>query len=651
MKIKNSKLVLLTLCFSLKSLLLVAQSGALRKANNYYDSFAYIKAISAYEQIVENGNGSLEVYQKLGDSYYFNAQMEEADKWYQKMMDTGEKISSLYYFRAAKTSKFLENYDRANEYFRILETLKNDDVRVQRYLDNKNYLEEIEIQSGRYNISNVNISSPFNDFAPSFFKDKLVFSSSKEKKSFSDAKNKWSKQPYLELYSGIINENGEIEEADRFSKRLATRLHESTSAFTKDGKTIYFTRNNIINSKMRNDTVNVTRLKIFTATNEGNGKWTKEKELPFNNDNYSVAHPTLSQDERKLYFASDMPGGFGMSDIYVVDILGDGKFSEPRNLGPKINSEYRDTFPFISKDGTLYFASDGHLGLGGLDIFATMLRGDEQEIYNLGKPVNSPADDMTFIINAETKRGFFASNRTGGKGGDDIYSILETKSIVIKCQGNISGLVVNKDTGKTIADASIEIRDNKSGLVYKGKTDSLGTFSTDVDCNLGEYAIATSKDKFFPDVVSVNISRTQPMVSKSIMLQTEAKPAPKSGVDIAKVLNLNPIYFDTNKALITDLARIELDKVLKYLKEYPTVKIEIGSHTDSRGSDAYNLKLSSRRAKATANYIISKGIDASRIKSKGYGETVLRNGCGNGVKCSKLEHADNRRSEFIVIES
>ena len=564
---KNLIKIIVAVCF-LNSMMVLAQNpdNKLKKANDYYDNFAYIDAIVAYEEIVKEGNANVEIYQKLGDSYYFNSDLESAAKWYQKMIDTGEEIDGVYYFRAAQSFKFLKEYEIANSYMDELKKKNKEDSRVQRYLANPDYLEDIKTQSGRYSIKNMESNSSFTDFAPSFREGQLVFSSSREKGKFSDQLNKWTQQPYLQLYGSYIEEDGGITDPEEFSERLTTRLHESTSTFTKDGKTIYFTRNNLLNSKFEKDSIDVNRLKIYTANANERDKWRAIKELSFNNDQYSVAHPALSPDGKQLYFASDMPGGYGMSDLYVVAIMKNGTFGIPKNLGPKINTEGRDTFPFISQKGRLYFASDGHLGLGGLDIFVTSLDDKEQQVYNVGEPVNSSADDMTFIIDDTTQKGYFASNRPGGKGKDDVYSMVELSPVVTKCNGSIKGIAMDETSGALLANAAIEIKDNEGKIIYAGKTDTEGTFSLKVDCNDKTYSITATKKDYNSVEKQVKVTKTDPNSSQTLKLKNNA---PEKGVDLAKLLKLKPIYFASNKATILDDSAIELDKVEAFMKKYP----------------------------------------------------------------------------------
>ena len=450
------------------------QNIPLEKANAAYDNFFYIDAIDLYKDIIVSGNSTVEVYQKLADCYYYNTDLKNAGKYYEKMWEKKNEIEEKkekkskklgqpaldsiaipndhfieteYYFRTAHAFKHSKEYKKANKYMELLKEKSKTDSRAKRLVDNPEYLEEIAKQANRYTIRNSEINSLYTDFAPTFYKNKLVFSSSRKPKTLLSKKNEWTDQSYLKLfYASKDTVSDSLSYALEFSKRLNSRLHESTSAFSKNDSIIYFTRNNLSNLSIKKDSTGVSRLKLVRAKLNDKGKWGDIEELPFNSDQYSVAHPTLSPDGKKLYFASDMPGGYGMSDLYVVDINTNGSFDIPRNLGPVINTEGRDSFPFISDSGMLYFASDGHLGLGGFDIFTFDFNDEEQIVYNVGEPVNSPSDDITFIIDDTTKKGYFASNRNQGKGGDDIYSFIETTPLNKTCDGTLEIIVLDETT-------------------------------------------------------------------------------------------------------------------------------------------------------------------------------------------------------------
>ncbi len=660
---KQTKMMIYRILYSIGFLILIpsflfSQNSDFKKVNKRFNDFEFIEAIDSYKKIINQGKGSIEVYQKLGDAYYYNSDLENAGKWYQKMFEYRteqlndsiivEELQPEYYYKAAHCYKHLEKYDEAKRLITLAKESNANDSRSKRLEENQDYLEDIEKQSGRYEISDFENNSAFTDFAPSFYQNELVFSSSRGKRKNISSRNSWNQQAYLGLFQSIKDDSIGVSFSREFAKELSSRLHESTSSFSKDGNVIYFTRNNISKGTSRKDSLGVNRLKIFKAFKTAEQKWSQPEELPFNNDQYSVAHPTLNSDGTKLYFASDMPGGYGESDLYVVDINNDGSYGEPKNLGPEINTEGRDTFPFITTSGMLYFASDGHLGLGGLDIFVTNTTASEKKVDNIGKPVNSNYDDVTFIINEDTKEGYFASNRKGGRGDDDIYRITQNSPLVTDCIGYVSGLVKDQNSQEILVETEIEVLNQDKETIFNGKTNEEGFFYVPLDCNNKSFEFLLTKTKYKPLNISIDTNNDNPIANKDFFLE---KDTPKTGVDLGKVLSLKPIYFASNKALILSSTAEELDKIVSYLKEFPSLKIEIRSHTDSKGSDLYNLKLSAKRATATAKYIIAKGINPNRVKSKGYGELQLKNDCKNGIPCSKERHQQNRRSEFIVIEN
>ncbi|AUC80837.1 OmpA family protein [Lacinutrix sp. Bg11-31] len=606
-----------------------------------YKNLKYKEVIRDLNKLVKSGNNSPEVLTKLANAYYFNVEMEEAAKWYGELLAQDTAIDFENYYRYAMALKATGKYEAANKYLKKFAVLKPNDSRSIKYLESPDYLTTIDKLSGNFTIENLDFNSRFSDFGTSFYKDGIVFASSRgEGKLY-----KWNEQPFLDLFFAK-----EGETPKRFSKVLNTKYHESSTSFTDDGKTIYFTRNNYHNGKKRKSSDKVVGLKIYKATLNDDGEWSNLISMPFNNDEYNVAHPALSLDNTKLYFASDMPGTRGQSDIFVVDILEDGNYGEPTNLGDVVNTEGRENFPYVSNNGTLYFSSNGHQGLGGLDIFYASLDGNIEKIENLGKPINSPRDDFEFIIDEFTNTGYLTSNRYNGKGDDDIYRF--QREI---CNQLVAGTVVDKNTNIVIPEANVIIYNDSKEKVYRFTTDVNGAFSYNTDCKKGTYKAVASKEGYSPEELTYIID---PEIKLDLTLKLNLTPKtiiaePASvGVDLFKLLDLDPIYFDFDKSYIRPDAQIELQKVINYLNEYPSVSIDVQSHTDSRAPYSYNEALSQRRNVSTRNWIIEKGgISSSRLSGRGYGETQLVNGCSDGVKCSEDEHQQNRRSMFIVTKN
>ncbi|MBT8306371.1 MAG: OmpA family protein, partial [Maribacter sp.] len=390
------------------------------------------------------------------------------------------------------------------------------------------------------------------------------------------------------------------------------------------------------------------RLKIFKATLV-DGVWSNIQELPFNSDSYSTAHPALSQDGKTLYFASDMPGTFGESDIFKVTIDSEGNFGTPENLGNNINTKARETFPFITSEEILYFSSDGHPGLGGLDIFATKVKFGKYDgaVVNVGEPVNSGMDDFTFIFNEDTRKGYFASNRPKGQGADDIYGFIENTPLKLDCVQAVSGTVRDKISNEVLVGATVKVIDENNEEVLTTITDSEGKYSLSLDCNKGNFVRALMEG-YVPSEEYLAKSAGKANIIDFYLERDKITAG--YGDDLAKLLQLSTIYFDFDRYNIRKDSEIEVQKVIAAMEKYPSLKIKVNSHTDSRGPDAYNLWLSQKRAESTVNYMVSKGIFEDRLKGEGFGETRLINQCANGVRCSAKEHEFNRRSEFIILE-
>ncbi|MGJ8731687.1 MAG: OmpA family protein [Cellulophaga sp.] len=640
---KIDKIIIGMFLFVFAQFSTVAQTKQLAEADRLFNTKAYALAIDAYTKAIEKGETSLDIYKKLGDAYYLNANYKEAANCYAKLMSPDIKNSdSEYLFKYAQTLRSNGNYDQADKIMLQFNKIKQQDLRASKFIEKLDYLEGLKNIKQKYTLTNLEFNSAESDFAPSFYKDSLVFSSARDTGFLVNNVHEWNNRPFLNLHTAKKDSLNFVY-LGNFAKELNTKTHESSTAFTKDGKTVYFTRNNSENGKFSPDKNGLSRLKIYRATLE-NGKWTNVTELPFNNDEYSVANPSLNYAEDKLYFASDMPGTLGASDIFVVAINTDGSFGEPQNLGATINTEGRETFPFISESETLYFASDGHPGLGGLDIFYINLQQENAEVRNMGKGVNSRQDDFSLIINESKNEGFLASNRPKGKGSDDIYRFVrESVTKVIK------GKVIDKETNTIVANAMVTIYDYENNNLVETVSDENGFFTTEVNLPEKKYRFTAKSDGYADAVKYIYSPKNNTKIEKVVLELENSKEATAVGSDLSNYLKLKSIYFDTNSSYLRVESYPDLDKVANYMLENPTVVIEVGSHTDSTESDTYNLWLSNRRAKSTVKYLVSKGVDQSRITGIGFGESQLLNKCKNGVKCSNEEHAVNRRSEFIII--
>ena len=632
------------------SLLFAQPEKELEKANEMYKNFSYVDAIKIYERIAQKGFVNQEMLQSLGNAYYYNAEYKKALPWYEQLFQEGKyKVKPEYYYRYAQTLKSVGDYTQADKMMaKFVELTNANDTRAALFEENKDYQTVIKNNSGRFQLNNASVNTENSEYGTAFYGDKIVFAGATDARKAKRGVSQWTGESFYDLYEAEHFDQ-KLGSRKPFSSSINTQFNESTPVFTKDGNTMYFTRNNYVNRKLGSDIENTILLKILRATKDKNGNWGDIVEVPFNSDQYNVAHPALSPDEKYLYFASDMPGSFGNSDIFRVEILGDNQYGTPENLGNIINTAGRESFPYISKDNVLYYSSDGIPGLGGLDIFAVKFNADgsTSKPVNIGMPGNSADDDFCFVFNSDSKIGFLTSNRPGGKGKDDIYSFHEDKPLLFSCQKNIKGIVKDAKTKAVIANAKVILSDKVMKEVGKDQSKTDGTFTFEkVNCNDSHYYLRGEKEKY--ETAEMNVTVGKDEVVYEILLNPR-QVAIKKGMDLAKVFEIKEIKFDYNKADIRPDAAVELTKIVEVMREYPKMKIDIRSHTDSRGADSYNLKLSDRRAKATLEWIVKQGIDRKRLKAKGYGETRLVNGCSNGVPCTEEEHQENRRSEFIVV--
>ncbi|WDF66360.1 OmpA family protein [Flavobacterium sp. KACC 22763] len=652
---KKIKIALVLLCICLvQSGRVIAQDKRLEKANKAYDKFAFIEAAKLYEEQVNKGVNTREIYTKLGDCYYYNGNYPRAVKCYSKILETKVKLDSEYYFRYAQALNNTQNYNEAEKVMKTYYSNvgKND---LSANWGESKLIEAIKEQSGRYTFKPVEINTPFSDFGSAFYgTDKVIYASAKDTGIVIKRKHSWNEKAFLKLYSADVTVDGGLQNPVLLKGDVNTKYHQSTPAITKDGKTMFFTRNNYIDGKLGEDKKGTTYLKIYTAENV-NGKWENVKELqyPINSDGFSSAHPALSPDETQLFFVSDRNNSFGNSDLYVVN-LKNGKLvsNDVVKLGEEINTPGRETFPFMDSCGILYFASDGHPGLGGLDIFAAIKDNTgKYHVVNLGDGVNSASDDFAYTFNCENKKGYFSSDRSGN---DDIYSFTESRPVTFDFDYRSTVFGTITENGQPVSDFNAELFNSKGESVATLKTDSKGFYEIVLD-PYQDYKIVFTKQEYAEK--TINTELLKPLEKKEISFEITRemevvvegeKVKIKEGDDLTDKLKLSPIYFDFNGFNIRQSSQKELDKVVALMKDRPNISIQVNSYTDSRGRDEFNMKLSKNRAKATVDYIIKAGISKDRINGEGFGETHLLNHCSNGVACSEKEHELNRRSEFII---
>lgn len=620
-------------------MLLHAQDRRLQKANESYDQLNYSRATRLYEGVVQNGSQSPDVYARLANAFYFIADYENAASYYHKLFDMIPEPDPELYFRFAQCLKTMGDYNRSDAVMTELYRKNEMDARARLLQLRKNYRQEIRRQKDRFSLETIKGNTRHSEFGPAWLGDEVVFTSTRDTGGAAKNRHGWDYSYFQEIYKARRDTaNGNLQDIKKFSSTINSRYHESTAAFTNDGQRIYFTRNNADGKKLRKDKDGITRLKILTAERLPNGSWSEPVPVSFSDDGWTVAHPALSPDGKTLYFASDMPGTKGASDIFAVAIKEDGSFGIPQPLQGIINTEGRETFPFVT-NGKLYFASDGHPGLGGLDIYEAELLDPfiVGRINNLGHPVNSRRDDFSMLTDSTGQFGYIASNRWGGKGADDIYAITANDDVI-----DVEGIILDLESAEPIAGAMVTLY--RDGVAIDSMlTDHKGGYLFENVKNEGELRVEASKQpNYSNDDMDVEGDGTYYDIA--------LKPALEDLVrrDLLEVLDFNDIYFDFDRSAIRPDARTELDKIADYLLRNSQLTLEILSFTDSRGSRAYNQKLSERRAESTARYLISRGVEASRIKALGLGERHLETDCPDGVDCTNEEHQLNRRSEFYI---
>lgn len=759
------------------------------RAKALFDKLAFADAIIAFHEVILKDSTAFEAKGRLADCYRLTGNYEQAEKWYASIVDDS-RASESDRFHYGQMLMNNGKYEEAKKWLNIAGEERPSDERIGNYLKSINDLDRFFMDSVSYTLQSFPANGSGNDFCAAFYNDGIVFTASRKTNQQSE-RHAWTGESFTELYF-----TDSAFRTSEFASEIRSRLNNGPASFTNNEM---FTTINV--AKLKNTKKDMYKLHIVSSKFDGR-KWSKTIPFPFNSLEYNVAHPAITSDGNRLYFSSDMPGGEGGMDLYYCDREGE-TWSKPVSLGNHINTPGNELFPFATDNGTVYFSSNGLEGLGGLDIYVTSL---QENVWTLPAaisfPVNTPSDDFGFIINTEKTRGYFSSNRPGGKGGDDIYGFIFTPSV-------LEGIVLNKDMNANLAVATVAIKDNATGKTTEIISDENGIFRTNVSpcrdyeiiATHAEYENASSiqfksscttagmqavevpfhnplltvqtVNKFTGEVIDASVVvresesgnviatgksselkvRVLPCVEYIVIASKEKMPEVKTYFktpcivrdEVVKLAMGTPpadptfiggivydqeskrtldstvvvIYDNSNKALasissasdgtfaitgfknvgrlvffrngyfsvtkifssepdkkkiIAELPRLQLDRIIQLegiyydvgkfnirpdaarvlddlvevLKENPSLEIELSAHTDARGKDQSNLDLSDKRAKAAAAYIINKGIAESRIIGRGYGETQLKNSCGNGVKCSEKQHQDNRRTEVKV---
>ncbi|MDO4727830.1 MAG: OmpA family protein [Bacteroidota bacterium] len=625
MKIVLNIALLLVFSFS------YAQKRYMKKAEELYDGKYYIEAAKTYEQLKKPDQQAM---QRLGDSYYYNNEMVAASKVYAKLYGVyKDKLEKEYLFRYGHSLKAIQDYEKADKIFKEYYGFE---VNTQKFIDNleENVFFDYQSQSMTKELET-------GDFGLAFWNDKVVFSAIRSEDS---PLYSWNEKPYLDLYMADLQDDGTITNIEPFSSDINTDTHDASAVFTKDGKTIYFCRTSDKRVKLEEKGKEIAVVKLFKAELI-DSVWTNIVQLPFASDNYSTQNPALSEDESRLYFASDMPGTLGSLDIFYVDILEDGTFGTPVNVGDKVNTPHREQFPF-EINNELYFASDGHEGFGNLDIFVSHLTDGEYGIpENLGKGVNTGYDDFAFVLTKDGKKGYFSSNRKGLL--DNMYSFERTR---LSRKFTIEGDVRDITSLELLPGTRVSLYDEEQRLISQVVVGSNARYVF-ASKPFTKYRIEAVRNLYIPFIEEVETNeegRVYKNIELLMMSYDDAEEIIHKKDDGLTYVQLENIYFDLDKWDIKPEAEKVLNVLVDLMKKYPLIEIELGAHTDSRASEIYNITLSNKRAKASVDYIISQGIQSSRIKWKGYGESKPLVRCGDD--CSEEEHAINRRCEFIILK-
>ncbi|GAA5043810.1 hypothetical protein GCM10011506_47070 [Marivirga lumbricoides] len=744
------KIIFTCVCITFGSHLLWSQSIAdlvmspESKGDKYFNQFAYKKAITSYEESLRSQKSDSMrgiISLKIAQSYNQLNQPEQASKWYAQAKETQVSVAAESLLNYAQSLAATGKYAQASHIFKELTEDEGVSASIKAISSEQiNAIEEQNrffINAGRVVIDKAAFNSKYSDFAPLLYDSLILFVSAREHKTFISGLFNWDESNYLDIFS-YNPQNGEVK---NFSKNLNTSLHEGPLTSYNNNKDIIFTRNTEARVNENTGDNSITKLQLYHAAYE-DGKWSKGEPLNFNDPNFSFAHPSISSDGNTLYFASDIPGGMGGADLYKVQKDGDGQWGKPINLGAAVNTAGDEFFPTIHGE-RLYFASNGHGGLGGLDLFGYDLS-KEGKVVNLGSPINSSLDDFGITFYEDGRSGYFSSNREESAFKDEIYQFKSDMDLMPEYQ--LILLVSDKLSQEIIKEAKVYLLSSQNDTITQLDYENGQYVSTQIEPNTNYKIITTSKEYFSAendftsletavdapntwkkslslvkdydfgmtafvfennsqkklDSVQVKLinnlgdevpfkvytdengrfsytfseNKLNDRVSYQIKLEKKGflsksmtynkkldKPGINSlnamldfglnkielGEDIGKLLGVEPIYFDLGKAIIRKDAAKELDKIVAAMKENPAMVIELGSHTDARGGDAFNLQLSDKRAKASAAYIVSKGIEERRIIGKGYGETQLMNECEDGVNCSEEAHQLNRRTEFKII--
>ena len=660
------------------------------RANQYFEDYSYVKAIEYYKLALEKEhNQQWEL--NIAESYHKINQPQKAVQWYQKALKKHPQVDPHYKLHYAQVLSKVGDYDKARDWYEAYHQDYASERRVNNKLRGIAVLDDFRSTPDNYSIEILPINSTQSDFAPAYMQDHLVFVSSRSRKGPESHFYSWNEQAFLDLYHAGLSEDGRFSTPRRFNKKINSKFHEGPAVFYGNGNKMIFTRSNYDKGKLGKGEDDVVHLKLFyTERKNSESSWSKVRPLSINSEEYSVGHPALTQNGKTLFFASDMPGGYGGTDLYKSE-FSNGEWGEPVNLGPDINTEGNEMFPFLYDDQMLYFASDGFGGLGGLDIYRTDLTRQQTRVFNLGSPINSSQDDFALILESHGGSGYFSSNRDQGVGDDDIYSFL-----VHSVQVQAALLSKNK---KYLQEADLKVKDAQTGkyipffrngetLEFEGIPGREYLISAEGPYNETEVSVLIDPLPYYVRQADLSVEieglKTGPL---SVVAESEApirliildnnsqqdqlilasaqemilyehsqldslhRELDLIGKEIKETITIKNIQYNFDRSFIRKDAREDMQELSEILMQYPKLSVRLKSHTDSRASFAYNKKLSQQRAEAAKAYLMELGVNPERISAESYGESQLVNECADGVHCPEELHQENRRTEFFMEEN
>ncbi|WP_188753879.1 OmpA family protein [Parapedobacter defluvii] len=617
------------------------------RADELYSRYEYANAVKLYTKLVDTRKPRLQDLERLADSYWKMNDYESAENWYARVVQQANS-SPQNLLRYGEVLKVNGKYAEAKKQLEAYAVQTGDASFVAVQIAGCDSALRWMASPTLHKLKNEAAVNTANSEFAAFPVGDQAYYAGEPTDGVSGKTYGWTGNAFLRVYTASLSSEGSLS-APSFADADINggEYHVGPIVSEEDGNTLYVTRTYTgkdgERQKVSGRRYRTQLLELYIYQRK-NGAWVAEPFAYNNVKEYSVGHAALSADANVLYFASDMPGGQGGTDIWFTERQSDGSWGTPINAGPTVNSAGDELFPGIGPDGTLYYSSDGFPGMGGLDIFrSTGSKSQWSTPENLKYPVNSASDDFAYLVYGEDGtgfRGFLASDRRGGKGGDDIYSFsLDKPKIIIILRGTTS----DKATGDRLPATAVTLFDGEREIVAKQQSNHEGTFEFVLDKDR-DYTVLGQKEGYHADSAKVSTQG----ITKSDTLEVALLLEPV--FQVGQTFELENIYYDFDKHNIRPDAAVILDELVRTLRDNPTLKIELSSHTDSRGSHAYNEALSQRRAQSAVDYLVSRGIARDRMVAKGYGETRLVNRCADGVSCSSAEHQANRRTEVTVLE-